>query len=122
MSAFIVIYGIPFAISTSSSGSVITNLKRDLQNAISPKLGLSPEDMPVFLPADIDQNNIGTNLVCRVSCPSGPEDLRDSMSRAVRAILTEFAKEYLPSCRNVVIVVSHLNNAVECLVKHMLML
>jgi hypothetical protein len=95
--------------------SPLQGLPTELAEAVEAigELGLTNDQVSVFIPSDCVENGLGEELVCIVeglfSKPERTPEVRKKLAEVVCEVLSSFACKHIPRCRKVEVFVKQFN-------------
>lgn len=105
----LVVYGMP---EDCNSGVLIPLIQAAIVADV-PELQLDSNQISVFFPPDRVQAGLGEELICLVNGllvkPERTPEVRRRLANAVCSVLIAFAKEHLPQCQCVEVLVTQFN-------------
>ena len=95
----------------------LNDLAYELASVTGMCLAIFPEEVSVFFPSDLLQRGLGEELICVVDglfeSPDRTNFGRQRLAEAIARALRKFAKDYLPKCKKVEVILYRFNQSCD---------
>jgi len=106
----LIVYGMPANVG-------LDGLLFSMKNTVAVVLHIAPDEVSVFFPTDLVKEGLGEELICLVEGlfkkPERTLEIRRLMAESIRQILVGFARDCLPQCKKVEVIVSRFDQDVD---------